>query len=180
MLIVVWYLFLMWCAALYFGHCVFDSAKGGTHAPAIWSGYRYTGGELPSVLLLSVVALCLGPCAFYRVVAGDTDLSFWTLASAGAFLLPMLLLACTLWGGGEALNPALIATSIAATFPAYLGLIARLALLASLAGAAHWCSRWLGVPRVLPYAAHLYLLWIAGHLLGRFYLRQKDKLGWDL
>jgi hypothetical protein len=58
MLMVVWYLFLVWWAALYFGHCVFDGAKGGTHAPAVWSGYRYTGGELPSVMLLGVVAHC--------------------------------------------------------------------------------------------------------------------------
>jgi hypothetical protein len=124
--------------------------------------------------------LCLGPAALYAVSTGDVGLSFWMLASAGAFFLPMLLLACTLLGSAEALHPALIATSITTTLPAYLGLIGRLVLLASLAGAVHWCSRRLGLPRVFPYAAYLYALWIAGHLLGRFYLRQKGKLGWDV
>jgi hypothetical protein len=98
----------------------------------------------------------------------------------GAFILPMLLLACTLFGGREALEPALIVKSIAATLPAYLGLIVRLVVLAVIAGILHWDSWWLELPRVLPYAADLYFLWIAGHLLGRFYVRQKGKLGWDL
>jgi hypothetical protein len=105
---------------------------------------------------------------------------FWILIAAIMFLLPMLLLACTLFGGREGLHPVLIITAIAATLPAYLGLIARLLLLAAFAGLVEWDSWWLGLPRVFPYAADLYVLWIAGHLLGRFYLRRKDRLGWKL
>jgi hypothetical protein len=178
---VVWYLFLVWWAALYFGHCVFDSAKGGTHAPALWSeGYMYTGGDLPSMMLIGAVAFCLGLTALYGVFTRDFGPYFWIPVSAGVFFLPMLLLACTLFGNTEALNLAMILKSIAATLPAYLGLIARLLLLAALAGIVHWDSWRLGLPRIFPYAADLYVLWIAGHLLGRFYLRQKGKLGWKL
>ncbi len=179
-LAVVCYLFIAWCAALYFAHCIFDSTKGGTCAPAIWSGYVYTGGDLPSMMLLGAVVVCLGLTALYGAFMGNLGLSFWILAAALAFVLPMVLLACTLFGGTEALNPALIVTSIGATLPAYLGLIVRLALLAACAGLVHWDCWWLNLPRVFPYAADLYVLWIAGHLLGRFYLRQKDKLGWNL
>ena len=179
-LMVVWYLFIAWCAALFFAHCIFDSAKGGTRAPALWSGYVYTGGDLPSMMLIAAVAFCLGFTALYVAFARDFGLPFWILASAGAFFLPMLLLACTLFGGAEALKPAPIVASIAATLPAYLGLIVRLVLLAAFGGFVHWDAWWLGLPRLFPYAADLYVLWIAGHLLGRFYLRQKDKLGWDL
>ncbi len=179
-LMVLLYLFIAWCAALYFGHCVFDSSRGGTRAPALWSGYVYTGGDLPSMMLVGAVAFCLGFTALYGAMTRDLGLYFWILIVAGAFFLPMLLLACTLFGGREALNPALIVTSIAAALPAYLGLIARLVLLAAPAGFVHWDSWWLGLPRVFPYATDLYVLWIAGHLLGRFYLRQKDKLGWKL
>ena len=180
MLMVVWYLFIAWCAALYFAHCVFDSAKGGTRAPAIWSGYVYTGGDLPSMMLIAAVAFCLGFTAFYVALTRDLGPHVWILGAAGAFFLPMLLLACTLFGGTEALNPAMIVASIAATLPAYLGLLVRLVLLAACAALVHWDSWWLGLPRVLPYAVYLYVSWIAGHLLGRFYLRQKDKLGWNL
>jgi phage FluMu protein Com len=179
-LMVAWYLFLVWCIALYFAHCVFDSSKGGTRAPATWAGYVYTGGDLPSVMLLGAVAFCLGFAALYAAFTRDFGLYFWIAVSAGVFFLPMLLLACTLFGSREALNPTLIVTSIGTTFPAYLGLIARLALLAACAGLVHWDCRRLGLPRVLPYAADLYVLWIAGHLLGRFHLWQKDKLGWKL
>ncbi len=180
LLMVVWYLFLVWLAAIYFGHCVFDSAKGGTHAPDVWSGYRYTGGQLPSVMLMGAVVLCLGPAALCCICTGSLGLFFWMLALAGTFPLPMLLLACTLIGDAEALNPALIVTSITAALPAYLGLIAKLGPLLLFAVALYldWCQ-W-GLPRVFLYAIHLYLSWIAGHLLGRFYLRQKHKLGWDL
>jgi phage FluMu protein Com len=180
MLMVVWFLFLAWCATLYFAHCLFDSAKGGTRAPAIWSGYVYTGGDLPSMMLMAVVAVCLGLTALYGAFIGNLGLSVWILAAALAFVLPMVLLACTLFGGMEALKPALIVTSIGVTLPAYLGLVVRLALLAAFAGLVHWDSWRLGLPRVLPYAADLYVLWIAGHLLGRFYSRQKDRLGWKL
>ncbi len=179
-LMVLLYLFIAWCAALYFAHCIFDSTKGGTRAPAIWSGYVYTGGDLPSMMLIGAVAFCLGFTALYAAVTRDLGLYFWILVSLGAFVLPMLLLACTLFGGAEALKPALIVASIAATLPAYLGLIIRLVLLAAFAGLVHWDAWWLGLPRLIPYAADLYVLWIAGHLLGRFYLRQKDKLKWDL
>ncbi len=179
-LMVLLYLFIAWCAALYFAHCVFDSAKGGTRAPAIWSGYVYTGGDLPSMMLIGAVGFCLGFTALYGAVTRDLGLYFRILVSLGAFFLPMLLLACTLFGGREALNPALIVTSIAATLPAYLGLIVRLVLLTALAVLVHWDSWRLGLPRVFPYAADLYVLWIAGHLVGRFYLRQRDKLGWNL
>ncbi len=177
---VLLYLFIAWCAALYFAHCVFDSAQGGTRAPAIWSGYVYTGGDLPSMMLIGAVAFCLGFTALYAAVTRDLGVYFWILTATGVFFLPMLLLACTLFGGREALKPTLIVTSIAATLPAYLGLIVRLVLLTTFATLIHWDSWWLGLPRVFPYAADLYVLWIAGHLLGRFYLRQKDKLGWDL
>ncbi len=154
--------------------------KGGTRAPAIWSGYVYTGGDLPSMMLIGAVAFCFGFTALYTAVTRDLGLYFWMLTATGAFYLPMLLLACTLFGSREALNPALIVTSIVATLPAYLGLILRLVLLTTFATFVHWDSWWLGLPRVFPYAADLYVLWIAGHLLGRFYLRQKGKLGWKL
>jgi hypothetical protein len=140
MLMVLLYLFIAWCATLYFAHCLFDSSKGGTRAPAIWSGYVYTGGDLPSIMLMAVVAGGLGLAALYGAFMTNLSLSFWILAAALACVLPMLLLACTLFGGAEALKPALVVTSIGATLPAYLGLIVRLALLAAFAGLVHWDS----------------------------------------
>jgi hypothetical protein len=92
----------------------------------------------------------------------------------------MILLAGTLFDDVEAWNPRLIVQAIAATLPAYLGLIGRLALLSLPAGTIHWVAWRQGLPSVLFYAVYLYVLWTAGHLLGRFYLRQKDKLQWEL
>ena len=73
------------------------------------------------MMLIGAVAFCLGFTALYAAVTRDLGLYFWILTAAGAFFLPMLLLACTLFGGAEALKPALIVASIAATLPAVRG-----------------------------------------------------------
>jgi hypothetical protein len=128
---------------------------------------------------MAAVVLCFGPAAIYRVFAGGMDLAFYVLVVLGAFYLPMSLLAGALFDDIEACDPRLMVQSIAATLPAYLGLIGRLTLLLSPAVALHWISWKQSFPPVFFYAAYLYALWAAGFLLGRFYLRQKDKLRWE-
>jgi len=175
-----WGLFAAWCAANFFAICLFDSSKGGTRAPGVLPAYPYGGGDLGVPRLLGAIALGLGPSVLYYLFSGNLDWLFLLLALAGTFPLPMVVLAGTLIDSAEAFDPRLIARSIAATLPAYLGLNLRLALLAALGFALYLDAGLWRLPRVLPYAMLLYLLWIAGHLLGRFYLRHKDKLGWGV
>jgi hypothetical protein len=176
-----WYYVIVSYAVLYFELCILDSTQGETRAPMVATWYwPIRLNPLVQLLLLGgAVILCFVPALIGGALWGMT-LRFWALAGLGVFVLPTLVLACTLCDGREAFNPVLIVRSIVATLPAYLGLLGRLTLLLASAGAFHWnASRW-GLPRVFFYAGYLYSLWIAGHLLGRFYLRQKDKLGWGV
>jgi hypothetical protein len=169
-----------WCTTAYFALCIFDTSKGGARAPGALPAYPYAGGDLSPLLLMGAAALCPCPAAICWFLLGGISPYSWILALVGTFPLPMLLLACTLFGSTEAFNLRSMVRWISATRPAYLGLMARLASLLALAVALHLDSWYWRLPRVFFYAADLYLLWIAGHLLGRFYLHQKDKLGWDL
>ena len=132
------------------------------------------------LLLVAGVAICLWPAALYRGLAGRIDVWFWVLGAAGAFFLPMSLLMATLFQGIDALNPVLITRSILVTLPAYMALLGKLGLLAAVFLVLHWWMRQIRLPHVLATVAYLYLLLMGSHLLGRFYWRRKEKLGWGL
>jgi hypothetical protein len=96
----------------------------------------------------------------------------------GVFFFPIGLLAVIMFGSLSGLNPALLIRSIRGTFAEYCGL---LALLGALLGLAYAMSAFL--PKAVALMAGLfwlYLLVILGHLLGRFYFRNEQKLCWDV
>jgi hypothetical protein len=102
------------------------------------------------------------------------------LAVTGMFFLPMSLLMATLFQGIDALNPVLIVRSILVTLPVYVGLLGELGLLAAVFLLIHWWRGQIRLPHVLATVVYLYLLLMGSHLLGRFYWRQKETLGWGL
>jgi len=166
----------------YAHYCAYDSSRGGRRAATISLAHTPDLDDLvwQILLLIGGLAICLWPAALYRGVAGRADVWFWTLAAAGAFFLPMSLLTATLFQGIDALNPVLIARSIFVTFPAYLVLLGELGLLAAAFLAIRWGMGQIRLPHMLATAAYLYLLLMGSHLLGRFYWRRKEQLGWGL
>ncbi len=166
----------------YAHYCIYDSSRGGRRAATISLVQTPDLGDLvwQILLLIGGVAICLWPAALYRGVAGRMNVWFCVLAATGAFFLPMSLLMATLFQGIDALNPMLIIRSILMTFPAYLVLLGELGLLAAAVLALRWAMGQIRLPHVLATAAYLYLLLMAAHLLGRFYWRRKEKLGWGL
>ena len=92
----------------------------------------------------------------------------------------MALLTATLFDGINALNPLLIVRSILVTFPSYAVLLLQLGLLAGILLGIYWTLGRIPLPRVLSMVVYLYLLLIGAHLLGRFYWRGREKLGWGL
>jgi hypothetical protein len=166
----------------YIGYCVYDSAQGGRRAPTVSPAHLVDLGELLSqlVLLAAALAVCFWPAALYRGVAGRADAWFWTLGVAGAFFLPMTLLAAVLFDGIDALNPLLIVRSILTTLPAYLALLVKLGVPGGLFLAIYLTLARMPVVRLLASAAYLYLLLVGAHLLGRFYRRHKDRLDWGI
>jgi hypothetical protein len=168
---------------IFYAHCcIYDSSRGGRRAATIALVHTPDLGDLvwQILLLIGGVAICLWPAALYRGVAGRMDVWFCVLAAAGAFFLPMSLLMATLFQGIDALNPVLIIRSILMTFPAYVVLLGELGLLAATFLGIRWGVGQIRLPHVLATMAYLYLLLMGSHLLGRFYWRRKEKLGWGL
>ena len=174
--------FVVGYIVFYAHYCIYDSSRGGRRAATISLAHTPDSGDLiwQPLLLLGALAICLWPAALYRGVAGRVDAWFWVLAAMGAFFLPMSLLMATLFQGIDALNPVLIARSILVTLPAYVGLFAELGLLVAVFLVLRWWRGQIHLPHVLATVMYLYLLLMGSHLLGRFYWRRKEKLGWGL
>jgi DNA-directed RNA polymerase subunit RPC12/RpoP len=197
------YLIFLGYMVYYIGLCVFDSSKGGRRAPDITNLDRPGKGELVSglFLMLGAIAICFWPVALYYVLTKRIDLVFWVLSACGVFFLPMALLASILFDATHALNPAFIVSSIFRTFLPYCGLVPLFCVLGGLLAVI--ASNIFGLPSAqslqqgigqimlvlgrlfrvtLTYCgmAFIYLAMVAAHLLGRFYWRYKDKLGWGI
>jgi hypothetical protein len=166
----------------YFGYCIFDSSKGTRRAPAIPVQHTPDKAQLiwQLVLILGSAAICFWPTAVYYIFLRQPDLIFWLLVGCGVFLFPMALLAGMLFDAFDALNPLLIIGSIRRTLLPYCGLILSFCVLAGLVTAVIFILRRFPILNFASKPVNLYLLFVAGHLLGRFYWWNKDKLDWGL
>ena len=172
---VLW-IYIFW----YYGQCVADSAVGGVRAPSIVAAP--TLGEMffnfLRIALTSVMFLV--PAAIWFEVAGRLDYIFWMIAGVGILILPMAVLAWVMFDSMTALNPILLAGSIASTFLPYLGvyllifLSGYLLVLSVIALSA--------MPLVRVFIQGICTLWlmITGHLVGRFFYKYQDRLNWDV
>jgi len=185
-------LYMFW----YFCECIRDSACGGLRAPATFDIRPSLGQMLWGYLgLLASYLLLFGPVTFYRA---HTELSeietnaviFWSLQTYGIFFFPMAILAVVMFESVMGLNPALIIRSITATFLPYCGLVVLFQGLGVMfvigvmrlvpAGGASGSILSVLLTSILVLAGFLWLLLVAGHLLGRFYWRYQEKLNWKV
>jgi hypothetical protein len=172
-------LYLGW----YLAECVYDSAKGGTRAPAVfdvgdWSDWWSRVSYLAAVYI--VFAL---PPVLYRALTGRTDAIFWALLAWAIVFLPMGLLAMVIHDSVSALNPLFLLDSIRRVLGPYLCLLLGTAVLAGLFWRAGGAGRGLTLPIVLPLFHALlgaYATLVLAHLLGRFYWRYRDRLDWGI
>lgn len=165
----------------YFAECVRDSAEGGLRAPKVL-------GDLPPardmfrqmVDIICCLIIFFGPFFAYIFIARRTGIVLWLLLIYGIFLFPMALLGIILFDSVVGLHPRLIYKSISNTFWPYCGLV-LLFIAAVLAigifGQKVKESRHLAI---LVYLVSVYLIFIAAHLLGRFYWKYQEKLKWDV
>jgi hypothetical protein len=184
----------------YIGYCIFDSSRGGLRAPDVTIYDAPEKGELVSQLffILGATGVCFLPATAYFIITEQTGFIFWLLLAPGIILLPMVLLTAVMFDSLGALNPILIFTSIYRTFYPYCGLVLIFSLIAGLVGQ---IISGLPIPReligfffyissVLDYLlgtvlfpqkiAAIYLAMVSAHLLGRFYMRYKEKLNWEV
>ncbi len=178
----VLYILLVGYIFYYFGYCIFDSSRGGRRAPDIRAEHIPDKEDFISqlFLILGCVAICLWPIAVYYIFTRRTDSIFWALTGCGAFFFPMALLRGVLFDTFDALNPIFIIGSIFKTFFAYCGLILSLCIFGGLVALIFWTLRRLPILGFVSNTINLYLLFVAAHLVGRFYWWHKDKLDWGL
>lgn len=168
--------------AFYFGYCIFDSSKGGRRAPDIRAEHIPDKEDFISqlFLILGCVAICFCPVAIYYGFTQRIDSTFWLLSACGAFFFPMALLAGVLFDAIHALNPIFIIGSILRTFFTYCGLILSFCAFGGLVFVIVLTLKRLPFLGFVSNGVNLYLLFVAAHLLGRFYWWHKDKLDWSL
>ena len=173
---VVAYLFIYW----YFAECVRNSAEGGLRAPNV-------RGDVPGLwdMLLQLINIvgCLlvffMPFVFYVLIAKRLDVIFWLLLIYGVFFFPMGLLGIVVLDSIVGLSPRLLYHSISKSFFQYCGLVLVFVAGALLIGVLGQKVGESGYLAFIVRCAGVYIVFVAGHLLGRFYWRNQEKLNWE-
>jgi DNA-directed RNA polymerase subunit RPC12/RpoP len=170
-------LFMYW----YFAECVRDSAEGGLRAPKVI-------GDTPPLrdmfrqmvdIIVSLV-IFFGPFFLYVFIARRAGIIFWLLLIYGIFCFPMALLSFVVFDSVAGLNPRLIYKSISNTFWQYCGLVLLFIAAGLLIGVLGQKASESGYLVILVRCAGIYLIFVAAHLLGRFYWKYQEKLKWEV
>jgi DNA-directed RNA polymerase subunit RPC12/RpoP len=187
------YSYMYW----YFSECVGDSAAGGLRAPEALSISESFGEMFQNYLrLLACYAFFFGPVTFYYYACirfshtRPNAVIFWSLQTYGVFFFPMGILAVVMFDSVRGLSPALLIRSIASTFLPYCGLVILFYGLGILfvigivgstsAGRAVGSILSLILTLISILVGFIWMLLVAGHLLGRFYWRYEEKLNWNV
>jgi hypothetical protein len=194
-------LFLLW----YVCECIRDSALGGLRTPEtianppglgelfragfvwlvfwgpliIYSLYKYP----PLRIFVAIFTLPEGFSSrdvFVYIIQNDRTLLlllFWAI-----YFFPMGLLAVSLFDSFSGLNPILIIGSIFSTFFRYFGIVLafHIPIVFIVASLIVFPGLMLGLRGLVFRFVCGYLLLVTGHLLGRFYYRNEEKLYWDV
>ncbi len=169
-------------AAWYWAECIYDSAIGGTRAPGLFD--KADVGDMWSRVsrLLGVYALFVLPIVLYATSGNRNAIITGILLAWTIVFFPMGLLAMVINDGIYVLNPLFLLGAIRRTLIPYGGLL----LLAVALGVLSWLivrvllqkgdAIWWAGPALLIGG---YLSLLIAHILGRFYWRYHERLGWD-
>jgi predicted Zn finger-like uncharacterized protein len=167
-------------AAWYLAECVYDSAKGGTRAPDVFTADTRLS-ELWSRVsyLLAVYIVFVLPPVIYGLCTRRVDAIFLGLVAWSAVFFPMGLLAMVVNDAVFVLNPLFLLGAIFRVFLAYIGLllliVASAFLFLLIFVRLPWTWRGIMAPLIAAYIS-----FILAHILGRFYWRYRDRLDWGL
>jgi len=172
---VVVFLFMYW----YFAECVRDSAEGGLRAPNVRGDVPgWVDMFLQMVNIIGCLLIFFLPFVIYVLAARRIDVIFWLLLIYAVYFFPMALLAVVVLDSPVGLNPRLLYNSISNTFRQYCGLVLLIVAAILLIGTLG--QKW-GESGYLAFVVRCvstYMVFVAAHLLGRFYWRNQEKLNW--
>jgi hypothetical protein len=176
-------LYMYW----YFCECIRDSAVGGLRAPETVGNMPGLGEMLWQCLrLLACYAFLFAPMIFYLswVFISNTKIDVvisLSLLALGSLFFPMGILAVVMFDSIHGANPVLIIRSIGSTFFQYCGLVLFLYALSILySQILSVGSQWGITAYIFSNIIFIWMLLVAGHLLGRFFWRYQEKLNWEV
>lgn len=180
----------------YFCECIRNSAEGGLRAPETIGSMASLGEMFWQFLrLVACYASFFGPVTFYVAYndfsyAKTSSAVFWSLQTYGIFFFPMGILAVVMFDSVKGLNPVLLIQSIISAFLQYCGLVILFYGLAALfivgivglvfTGIVGGWTLSAFLTLVFVSMGFVWLLFVAGHLLGRFYWKYQGKLNWEV
>jgi hypothetical protein len=170
-------LFMYW----YFAECVRDSADGGLRAPKVIGDtppLRDMFRQMVDILVCIVIFFI--PFFLYVLIAKKAGIIFWLFLIYAVFFFPMALLSFVVFDSVAGLNPRLIYKSISATFWPYCGLVLFFIAAGLLIGVLGYKAGESVYLVILARCVGFYLLFVAAHLLGRFYWKYQEKLKWEV
>jgi len=167
---------------------VVTSTAMGEQAPPDWPELTDFSGDILSPLfqLAVTVLACLGPAIIVGmfVEGNETWGQAAVLAASGlgAIYFPMAFLAVAMFDSLAALNPLLIAPSIAKVPGQYLLTVALLGIVLAVQWSGDYFLREIIpipiVPSVISTLIGLYLLMVEARVLGLLYLLNQERLAW--
>lgn len=174
--LIMLYLYAFW----YFSASIAHSAEGEIRAP---SATLDAPGMWDMLLQLLRAVICLlfffFPTIFYLGRMQRFDTVFWLLFGLGVFMFPMGLLAVNVLGSFAGLNPIRIMAAALNTLLPYSCIVAAYFVIGFLLTMAGPFWRTYREMFYISIAGIYYLLLVAGHLLGRFCFKYREKLSWD-
>jgi len=132
------------------------------------------------VNIIGCLAIFFAPVVLYLWIAKRADIIFWLLLIYAVFVFPMALLAVVVFDSAAGFNPRLIYNSISDTFRQYSGLVLSFIVAILLIGVLGQKVGESGHSAFFIRCAGTYMIFVAAHLLGRFYWRNQEKLNWKL
>jgi DNA-directed RNA polymerase subunit RPC12/RpoP len=163
--------------------CVQASSQGQIKAPDTLQHDMGGLWEMIKQVLRIIAALgfCAMPAIFYYYHYKNQDYLFWTIAAAGWFFLPMMMLSSIMYDSLAGLNPFLVLFSAFRLFFRYVLLVLALTIPAGLFICIFIYSKILGMLVTLPaQAVLLYLAFVGAAMLGRFFKVNEERLGWNI
>jgi hypothetical protein len=178
--LVIYISYFLFCLSDY----IYESSKGNRRVPdsKITTNIVLHIEELlyPILNMFICIVVCFSPLLAYSIITKRIDFLFWLFVTYGSIFLPMILLAVVLFDSFWVLNPIFIVGSIFKVFLRYCGLVLLLCGFGGLIAllVANLLQR--GILGYIFGIVCIYITMIMAHLLGRFYWRNKDKLGWGI
>jgi hypothetical protein len=170
-------LFMYW----YFAECVRDSTEGGLRTPKVIRDIPPLGDMFRQMVnIIGCFGVFFGPFVLYVFNARRAGIIFWLLLIYGIFLFPMGLLGIVVFDSMAGLDPRLIYKSISNTFWQYCGLVLLFIAAVLLIGVLGQKVKESGHLVILVRCAGIYLIFVAAHLLGRFYWKYQERLKWEV